>query len=269
MVPTQQKSVHINGKPFVLLTDDNTVIGINDIYDPEMTRLMSSVVKPSDTALDVGANIGCTAIMLSTMCKHVDAFEPMPTTFQMLQANIRAANLTNITTYNIGLGDTNIDTIGICNERHRAGAWVANITPGLPSHHTEEIHIKRLDDLTPALTPNLIKIDTEGFEKHVLSGGKNTVAKNKPIVVLECNHWCLDALQRITIPEFFDFLCGMFPVLYAIEKNTYLDLHNKNERFCVMYRHIVLFQYLNLVGAFPSSDLQKFRTTYTHEEVNI
>jgi len=76
----------------------------------------------------------------------------------------------------------------------------------------------------------------------------------KPIVLLELNHWCLNAFRRIAVPDFFDMLRTVFPVLYAVETdNTTINLHDPDGAYHVMHSHIVNFRYPNIVAGFDGS----------------
>ena len=46
-------------------------------FEPRMTRLFSTLIQPTDTVLDIGANIGCTTLVFSELGSHVHAFEPL------------------------------------------------------------------------------------------------------------------------------------------------------------------------------------------------
>ncbi|HEY7788453.1 MAG TPA: hypothetical protein VIF33_07985, partial [Casimicrobiaceae bacterium] len=95
-------------------------------------------------------------------------------------------------------------------------------------------------------------------------GGRETIARFEPIVALELNHWCLNAFQRICVPDFLDYLCSVFPLLMAVEGGNYLDIHDPGERYIVMYHHINHFRYANLVGAFSSEQVGRFLEQYRH-----
>jgi hypothetical protein len=91
----------------------------------------------------------------------------------------------------------------------------------------------------------------EGFERNVIEGLQETLTFHRPVVVLELNHWCLNVLQRTSVPDFLDFLRSVFPYLYAIEKDDVRDLHNHNDAYHVMYHHVVGgFKYPNIVAAY-------------------
>ncbi len=111
---------------------------------------------------------------------------------------------------------------------------------------------------------DFIKIDVEGFEGHVLRGARQTLLSNKPVVVLELNHWCLNAFQRTSIPDFFDFLRSIFPVLLAVDGSSYMDLHNDSDSYIVMYHHIMQMRFLNIVAGFDETRLGQFKSLYKH-----
>lgn len=85
--------------------------------------------------------------------------------------------------------------------------------------------------------------------------------KHKPIVVLELNHWCLNAFHRITVPDFFDVLRMHFPYLYAVDNDnqTIKDLHDNDQAYHVMYKHITQFGFPNIVGGFNGGVIEKMR----------
>ena len=72
----------------------------------------------------------------------------------------------------------------------------------------------------------------------------------------------VNALQRICVPDFFDYLCSIFPIVLAIEGDRFLDVRDPAERYIVMYHHINHFRYANLVAAFRTEQLAVFRGRY-------
>jgi predicted O-methyltransferase YrrM len=63
-------------------------------------------IRPGDTVLDVGANIGLFSLYASRLSHHqatIFAFEPIPTTFEILQRNIERHRLHNIHAFPFGL----------------------------------------------------------------------------------------------------------------------------------------------------------------------
>lgn len=147
---------------------------------------------------------------------------------------------------------------------HRSGGFVSS--EPLAGHVMEPIKILQGDSyLQTALNGehvDFIKIDVEGYELEVLAGLQKTVATHRPVVTMELNHWCLNAFQRMSVPEFIDRLCEIFPVLYAVHDGHAADLHDPGERYHVTYRHILHFQYTALVAAFDRQQLPSFLQRY-------
>jgi FkbM family methyltransferase len=175
--------------------------------------------------LQVGANIGLTAILFSRLAKTVYAFEPSPTTFGILKANLSRARADNVQALNLGAGEREEQLTITFATNNRSGGFVSDkIQPKL-GHTTEQIAIHSLDGHfgQTAERINFLKIDVEGFEGHVIRGARGLLEKHKPIVALEMNHFCLNALRRISIPDFLDALRSVFPYLYAIDGDNWFE----------------------------------------------
>ena len=119
---------------------------------------------------------------MSKSSKHVFAFEPNPYPLKNLKYLID----NNVTILPIALGNSNGPTeIRI---PHHANGWSSNGASLAPK--TKEpgklinIQCRKLDNLD-IKNIGLIKIDVEGFEIEVLKGARETLLKNKPIMIIE------------------------------------------------------------------------------------
>lgn len=267
MNSAKEANIDIGGKQYVITSDDNYLENIKSGFEPDMVKLFRAVASNSDVILDVGANIGCTALLFADLSRQVYAFEPSRTTFAFLEKNISRAGLKNIFPQNIGLGSEAGEFTLTFSPTDRSGGFVSNKTQASAGHMVEEIVIRRLDDVVKSLDlPKIdfIKIDVEGFEGSVLRGAAETLAAHKPTVVMELNHWCLNAFQRTSIPDFFDYLRSIFPVLLAVDGSRYLNLHDESESYAVMYRHILHMEFPNILAAFQGSNIEGFEASYQH-----
>ncbi|MEM9276109.1 MAG: FkbM family methyltransferase [Cyanobacteria bacterium P01_F01_bin.143] len=234
-------------------------------FEPKMVKLFQTLIKDDDLVMDIGANIGCTSILFGELADQVISFEPSPTTFNLLQKNIQQSGLENITLHNYALGSSNITSQITYSPANRSGGFISNKTRISTGHVTEKIEARRLDDIIDNLEIqkiDFIKIDVEGFEKEVIEGARNAIERFRPIIVLELNHWCLNAFQRITIPDFFDYLQSIFPILYAVEGDYYADLYDERDRYKIMYNHIINFKFSNIVAAFEQEQLIRLLANY-------
>ncbi len=252
----------IGGKHYRIESDDNYLDHIRGVFEPHMVQLFDSLVTPSDTVLDIGANIGCTSILFGSRARRVVSFEPSPTTFGFLKKNLDASGLNNVTALNFGLGKAEGRFELTFSANNRSGGFVSNKMQASAGHQVEAIEIAQGDTFVQGANldgGDFIKIDVEGFERDVIEGLRDTLSTCKPTVTLELNHWCLNVFQRIPIPDFFDFLRGVFPYLYAVDMDDIRDLHNGDDAYHVMYHHVVGgFRYPNIVGAFDPARLQAF-----------
>jgi FkbM family methyltransferase len=262
---TREAVVAIGNGKFRLVSDDGYLDRIEPAFEPDTVRLLQSLARDARLAVDVGANIGCTALLLAGLARRVLAFEPSPTTYGLLLQNVARSGLANIETRNVGLGAESAASTLTHAADNRSGAFVSDRTRASLGHVVETIELRTLDDVVSeqdASMVDFVKIDVEGFEPQVLRGAGRTLAGSRPVVVLELNHWCLNALQRTSVPDFLDLLRGTFPILCAVERRHYLDLHDESERYIVMYQHILHGRFPLVVGAYDEDRLRAFRADY-------
>lgn len=264
--PERSVVSRIDGKKYEITSDDNYLDHIQGEFEPDVVALFKSLTREAKCVFDVGANIGCTSILFGQRADMVYSFEPSPTTFRFLEKNIARARLRNVRPVNIGLGRASSEHSLTYAANNRSGGFVSNKIKASEGHRIEKVSIVRGDEFTRQQGVgriDFIKIDVEGFERDVLEGLGDTIARCRPAVALELNHWCLNAFQRTSVPDFFDFLRGIFPFLYAIDKDDARSLHDANHAYHVMYHHIVNdFAYPNLVGAFDKGQLRDFASKY-------
>ncbi|HEY0846053.1 MAG TPA: FkbM family methyltransferase [Noviherbaspirillum sp.] len=267
LLPNERSVItDIGGKRYRIASDDDYVSNLGAHFEPSMVALFDALIERHHTVLDIGANIGCTTLLFADRARQIYSFEPSPSTFRFLEKNIATAGAENIVATNIGLGKTAGTFELTFSPNNRSGAFVSNQLQASDGHQVESIRIAQGDEyIRNASIPKIdfIKIDVEGFEKDVIEGLARTLLRDMPTVVLELNHWCLNAFQRISVPDFFDFLRNTFPYLYAIDADDAKNIHDRNESYHVMYHHIVGgFKYPNLVGAFSKDQLRRFAEFY-------
>jgi FkbM family methyltransferase len=155
-----------------------------------------SLVPPGSTVVDVGANMGFVTTILSGLVGsqgRVIAFEPSSRTFAKLQRTIRINGLSNVRAINAGCGASREML-----ELHDLGGSSGNASIVGEGTVRERIEVVRLDDV-PELNERpiaLIKIDTEGFEPHVLEGARRLIAEHKPTLYLEMGGDFVDSTRR-------------------------------------------------------------------------
>lgn len=140
-------------------------------------------LRPEDLFVDVGANMGVFTIIASKVIgADVVCFEPVPSTFEGLQAQI-ALN---------GTGDRVIaNNKGVGNEpgtlRFTGGKGAMNqVVAGSVEADTEgqDVEVTTLDRELAGDRSMMLKIDVEGFELYVLQGANAVLSSGNVVAIL-------------------------------------------------------------------------------------
>ena len=148
--------------------------------DPSPCReeqFLASFLRPGDTYIDVGANIGALALKAAAIVGRsgsVNAFEAHPRTFRFLQGNLRLNGFRNVTAVNRALSDKP----GVV----RFTDLHTDDQNSIRNDGAISVEAARLDDVIQAQGPvALLKIDVEGAEKMVLEGAPRTLARTRAV----------------------------------------------------------------------------------------
>lgn len=257
------KAITIDGVSYLVSSDDEYLQHMGSDFEPCMVALLKALVCKQDVVADIGANIGLTALLFSSLATKTYAFEPSPTTFDILTQNLTKNRIKNVDPVNLGLGNEATTASITFSEKNRSGGFVSEKIKPEKGHVTEKIRLQTLDEFFEpiAAKPTFLKIDVEGYETSVIEGAEEFLELYKPAVVLEMNHFCLNVLQKITIPDFLDFLRATFPYLYAVDHDNseVADLHEADQAYMVMHEHVVRHRFPNIVGGFTPDLEQKVR----------
>lgn len=158
-------------------------IGLGTLQS-SLVDFYADVVRPrilgceSPVIVDVGANVGqfANAAKLFYPDAEVVCFEPDPRTFADLVAN--TAGLTNVTVRNLGLDETNGRRPFY---RHKLSV-MSTFSPNEDAELARTpimLPMTTLDDaMSSYAAVDLVKVDVEGHESSVLSGGWETVRRS-------------------------------------------------------------------------------------------
>jgi len=180
-------------KPFYFAVYDNCIISDiikrGEIWEEYMHRVFEKYITKDSIVLEGGCHIGTHTLKLASLCNHLYAFEPLPASNKLLDYNIKTNNINNVTLFCLGLSDKIGETqYSWISEGNPGSAGLDNNPMGKPQNTGVNNIIKVT--LTTIDTLNLdkldfIKLDVEGYESLVISGGINTIQKCKPIISLE------------------------------------------------------------------------------------
>lgn len=130
-------------------------------------------------AVDVGANLGWWAYHLAQNFDFTLCFEPMPLYAECLMLNMPDGRHWQIEPAALGGGFEEEAPFVVDRDRPGRSHLAAQAEAGdirVPVRTLDSYQLPHLD---------LLKIDVEGFERNVLFGGKHTIRRYRPMVVLE------------------------------------------------------------------------------------
>ena len=185
---------HVDGHVMHLDARDSLNLSVYGAFEPFESEIIKSKVKPGDSVIDVGANIGyCTLLLARSVGTEgtVFAFEPDPYNFALLEKNIAANGYTNVVAVQAA----------VSNEAGVARLFLSpsdhvdhRLYPSDGAREAVEVPCIRLDDYfaDSDRTFAFIKMDIQGCEGKAIQGMKTLLTRNVNIrIVTEFWPWGL------------------------------------------------------------------------------
>ncbi len=196
-------------------------------HEPGTIKIFKSYIKPGDTVLDIGANIGYLTLLAAKQTGlggKVYAFEPETENFRLLRKNTEVNGCSNVIAVNKAVAD-------------KDGPLKLYINPTFaPGHKTGtgeggvEIEGIALDNFIKEKV-DFIKIDIEGGEYTALRGMEQILSKN-PSVKMILEYKKNPGLISFLLKHKFDFYeigkDGFTPISAA----SLINLESKIDLFC-------------------------------------
>lgn len=216
-------------------------------FEKDEFSFMEHYIKPGYVVYDIGANIGLHSLYLSNMIGpngRCYSFEPTRGTFDSLNENVKLNGFTNIETLNLALSDKE-ETLQIYKSTNGYDAW--NSLGGFQKIGNNQydlenvscIPMDRFLELYPEVRhPDFLKIDTEGWELHVLKGAYNLLKNEAPVIMMEYAQRNLN-LTNTKQSDLYDYLTSLGYNLYQYDY--------KHNRFETISRDDV-FEYINVIA---------------------
>jgi len=189
-----------------------------------------AIAKTARTIVDVGTNNGWVLMNMAAITKlnngFVYGFEPHPVTYKRCIKNIEVSDITNCKVFNMGCGETETEfSMTVVKDSNSGQNRIINGSDTEEKENAVMIKVARLDkQLAEVSNIDLIKIDVEGFEMHVLKGAYSILKKHKPVLFVEIDEQLLRSNN--TSPELIiDYLKTNFnyKILNAANEETIDD----------------------------------------------
>ena len=201
MIKNLKHTIKINEIKYIIKNENDLIQKslLNNIqWNNNILFLIGSLIKKFNLKhfLNIGCHIGTVALPISKYIEKVTAIEAYPLTFEHLKENIKINNIKNIQVFNLAIGDENkkiyfLDDENIRIKNNTGGMHVITDEDISNKRLSSNIHskkysneMKKLDDLNIS-NFDILLADVEGKEYELLKGGKNKIAKYKPIIIVE------------------------------------------------------------------------------------
>jgi FkbM family methyltransferase len=173
-------------------------------YEAHVEAALFGLLKPGDTFLDIGANVGYHSLFASRLVGQkgsVISIEMSPENIALFRASVQANQMTNIRLHETAVADTE-GKVRFCVTRLTGNGMLVNdylqqrieFEPENFSAPATVNAVTVNSLIPPGQKVDVVKIDIEGSELRALRGMSRVLRESRPIVVFE---FCPTLLENI------------------------------------------------------------------------
>ena len=212
---------------------------------------VAAAILPGDgagIALDIGANIGMSALVLAALAPggRVVAAEPSPGTAARLRETL-ALNRVDalVAVEQCAVSATPGEAAFHFESGHSAGSKLVNegtMDRATLSAAPVTVPVTTVDALVTAHAlprVDLVKVDVEGFEGDVLDGATATIARHRPAFILEFNAWTLLCNRNANPRTVLEDWLGRFPFMHAFRGVDAPEQVRPEDALAFLHDHLV------------------------------
>ncbi len=238
----------------------------NRIYEAGTLHVMKSVLRPGDTFIDAGANIGQMSLA-GAQCVGVEgkvhAFEPVPDVYQHLLNNIRINQAKNIVAHNCALGERQEKRTIYQQLMVNYGSATLLKPANYSDSHVVDIEtLDRFIVTQNIKTVRMLKADVEGWELELLKGSTSLLSsKSAPVLCLEYSKNRSAAkggredvyqfIKRVNNYKIFKLKFGKETHSSLVEVQRASELPAHDNIFCFLSSYLEIPNLKHLFGTIP------------------
>ncbi len=158
-------------------------------YQPDISRLFIHLLRAGDQYVDIGANIGMTALLAGSRIGPSGrglAFEPNFAAFSRLKEHLELNGVTNFELVPSAVAD--VETLArlyVPGDESQLGSLAPEAGTSQSSVEVRTVRADRYAASLDPAKPTLVKIDVEGYEMQVLNGARALLSWPEIMVVAE------------------------------------------------------------------------------------
>ncbi|HEY4365566.1 MAG TPA: FkbM family methyltransferase [Bryobacteraceae bacterium] len=248
-VPTTPVITLVNGvikfetRRLPFLTEDNQLAMMMNSYDLILQAFLKKHLRPGDTVLDGGANVGYISAVAASFVGptgEVHSFEPLKECYDRCQVIAKLNPDYHFFFNNAALGDQEGILPMVCPE---GDARNSTLVGGKDHPEARQVPVKRLDDYIAANVKSpekirVIKLDVQGFEYLVLRGLERYFSgtSQRPVIACDMKPWEMKNIGH-TLEEFERYMKGFGYRAYDIvRENTPVDICSLTDWTAVVFK---------------------------------
>ncbi len=190
---------------------------LTGVYEPPTAHVISTLLSPGDTFIDVGANSGFFTLLASRRVGptgQVLSFEPLPSMRERITENLAINRMENVTLHDVALSNSVGEVTFYEGPQGHKG--ISSMRPIGEASAILQVPTMPLDDLADKIPSiKLIKIDVEGAEQLAIEGMKKLLAQHHPYLIIEITDQYLKPFGH-SAQGLSDSLCGLGYRMYKI-----------------------------------------------------
>jgi len=204
----------ILGNKMALNMDDkgmSTNLIIHELWEKSAVQMVEGIAQRGNVVVDIGSNIGYYALLEARLVGEngkVFAIEPVDENLRTLKKNIVLNDFPNIEVFQLAIGDENKhDNIYVSDFRNQSSMIHREDLTVNKKTKKQAIEVMTLDRfLEDKPTPDLIRMDVEGYEYEIIMGMTEFFKSSKPLKILMELHIYSSPETELRIYEMLEML---------------------------------------------------------------
>ncbi|RYF77382.1 MAG: FkbM family methyltransferase [Cytophagaceae bacterium] len=204
-------------------------------------KTVAQQLSTASVFIDVGANVGNHSLFASSVFGQVYSFEPLPWLVDKLDQQRQRNGITNLHVFPYALGEQ--DTRQAFYSSTVANEGIGTLIEGREANTASivEVDVRQGDGFLAQAgieQIDVIKIDVEGFERHVLNGLSETIRQHQPIIFFEWSEEAAATNAPLTQQPYFDGY-----TFYRFDYGRTVGLFFERDRFTLIPISILVPDY--------------------------
>lgn len=202
--------------------DFSRLLYITGCYEPNEFWFLSQVLQPGMTVVDAGANVGLYAVFCGRRVGPdgaVWAFEPSPREFAGLVDTVARNQAGVVRPVPVALSDRDgVAELRVAEAGHSGQSTLGGFAYPVGLAGTEAVPVRTLDTFVRTVgvaRVDVVKMDVEGTELALIRGGREVIARDRPVILFEANDRALE-LQGASTAALLAELTGLGYELYTL-----------------------------------------------------